>query len=276
MPQVNRWQRGGLAWRREPRLSRMLGVSLGIHLCGLIVAAGFLSVQQPLVRKPVYMVDLVTLPVANPQAGRPDAAPGKVKPVQKPKPATKPIAKPKPVVKPEPKPKPKPKPQPKPQPVVKSVPKPAPQPVPKKSYDDVLQEIAKKRRAQERSDLEAKLQALMGQDTRATKSEAPLGEVTGQGTEAGVGFGLWLQSYYTDHWKLSKYQIPNLDLEARVEVEFGPRGFLKNFRIIETSGNLNFDNSLKATILSLEKLPREPQKRFVETIYFNLKDMQER
>ncbi len=141
-----RWQQ--LQSVFEPGFKQMLLISVLLHLLVPVLYYAPFFPKHKIEKPPVYRVNLVNKIVKNPQAGRPEAAPVKKKPVVKPKPkpepkpAVKPTPippKPKPVpVKPkpepippktEPKPKPKPEPvKPKPEPVK---PKPEPQPAPK-------------------------------------------------------------------------------------------------------------------------------------------------
>jgi colicin import membrane protein len=260
----NRFIRRPGMFSPEPKFGRMLGASLLLHLFVVLVFAGVLIPRMKSEPRPVYVVDLVNLPVANPQAGRPDATPK-----QKPAP---PAPKPKPVVKPKPKAAVKPAPKPKPQPAAKPKIKPAP----KKDYQDTVSAIEKLKRQKEIEQLKQSLSAMATQDTRqAEVVKAPLGEVTGSGTEAGVGRQTWLQAYYKQAWSLSKYQVSQLDLAATVQVVFDARGYLKDYRVIEKSNDQRFDDSVTQAVRSLEQLPSEPGQQVEYTIHFNLKELME-
>lgn len=250
----------------EPKFSRMLGASLILHLVVVLVFTGVLIPRMKTESRPVYVVDLVNLPVANPQAGRPDATPK-----QKPAP---PAPKPKPVVTPKPKASPKPAPKPKPKPQAAA--KPAAKPAPKADYQDALSAIEKLKRQKEIEQLKQSLSAMASQDTRQVEAvKAPLGEVTGSGSEAGVGRQTWLQAYYKQVWSLSKYQVSRLDLAASVLVVFDARGYLRDYRVVEESGDQRFDDSVTQAIRSLEQLPDEPGQKVEFTIHFNLKELME-
>ena len=95
----NRRLRQGVAGRPDVKLGRMVLVSLGLHLIVFLIFSGLILPRFGRVRPPVYFVDLVNLPVARPQAGRPDVRPEPAKP--KPAAAQK-------VTRPEPKPAPPP------------------------------------------------------------------------------------------------------------------------------------------------------------------------
>lgn len=258
----------------EPKFGRMLGVSLVLHLVLVLLFAGVLIPRAKSDPRPVYVVDLVNLPVANPQAGRPDAAPQakQVKPIAEPKPAPKPVVKPKPAPQPKPAPAPKPVAKPKPQP------KPAPvaPPPPKADYQDALSAIDKLKRQQEIDRLKQTLAGLQTQDTRAEPIKAPLGETTGLGSEAGVSRQSWLQEKYKQAWSLSKYQVSRPDLEVSVQVVFDARGHLRDYRILTKSGDQRFDDSVTQAVRSLERLPEEPGRQVEYTLHFNLKDLTDR
>lgn len=246
--------------RPEPRLASMLGLSVAVHLLVVLLFAGVLLPRMPRETKPVYVVDLVNLPVARPQAGRPDARPAPAKPAPKPT-APKPSA-----------PVPKAKPQPTSAPKPAAKPKPAPQP--KVDYKSAESAIEKMKRKAEMEKLKADLAAMAANDTRKLPAvKAPLGEEKGTGDQAGVGYQLWLQSYYKQAWSLSKYQVSRLDLETVVTVTFDARGYLKNYTIDTASGDERFDASVTAAVRSLERLPNEPGKTVVETVRFNLKEL---
>ncbi|RME34606.1 MAG: hypothetical protein D6794_10350, partial [Deltaproteobacteria bacterium] len=145
---------------RDPGLGTMLAASLVLHLLIGLVFGGYLVPHRSAPPPPAYMVDLVNLPVARPQAGRPD---GRVKKKKTAKKVVKKVAA-----------KPKPKPRPKPKPVVKRVvkkvapkapvartklAKPKPKAVPKQDYRQVESAIDKLRRAKEREALKQQLAA---------------------------------------------------------------------------------------------------------------------
>jgi outer membrane biosynthesis protein TonB len=262
---------------REPRLGTMMSVSLGLHVVLVLLFSGFLMPKFRDPRPPTYMVDLVHLPVKDPQAGRPDGTPKElVKPEPEPKPKPKPVVAPKPKPAPVPAPVPKPKPKAQPKPVAVKPAKPKPKPVPQKSYQDTESVIDKLRRERERDALKQKLAAMGTSDTRATKTtKAPLGEMTGTGKESGVGFRTWLQQAYKNAWSLSKYQVSRSDLETEVEVVYDARGFLRDYTIKSASGDRRFDDSVTQAIRTVDRLEPPPEREIRELIKFNLKDLLE-
>jgi hypothetical protein len=258
----NRYTRRGARSPGEPKIGRMFLLSLGLHLVLFLVFSGVLIFQGERDRRPVYYVDLTKMPVANPQAGRPDARP---KTTKKKKPAKKTVKKP----------------------VKKAVvTKPKSQPKPLKVDSDA--EIQKKLKAmqdkqQRRNEMEAlkqQLAALAAGDTRSEDdlgSEAPLGEPDAQGDEAGISELRWLKAYIKQNWSLSQYQVRRTDLEATVWVIYSSSGRLVDFSLQKESEESRFNESIKKAILKSKQLEFEPgfanQK---VTITFNLKDLLDR
>ena len=239
-------------------------VSLGFHLILFLVFSGVLVFQGERDRRPVYYVDLTKLPVANPQAGRPDARP---KTTKKKKPVKQVVKKP---VKKAPVSKPKPE-------TVKPV-------VPEISDSAIEKKLAamqeKQQKRQEIEDLKQQLANLAAADSRdedTLVSEAPLGMPDGQGDEAGVSQLLWLEEFIKANWSLSQYQVTRTDLEATAWVIYNKDGTLIDFSLPDGSGERIFDDSIKAAILKSRQLDFEPgfanQK---VTITFNLKDLLDR
>ncbi len=272
--------------RNEPRLSSLLGISLAMHIVVFVLFSGVLFGTSPVERRPVYFVDLSKMPVLNPQAGRPDGGPApKAKPAAKPKTAA---PTPQPVAQPASKPeasKPKPTPvdnkpavtQPTP---VKTSSKPAePASKPAEAGQSVQDKIAAMRqnqqRQQELADLKSKIAALSGDDTsgKSYGSGAPLGMPDGSGDEIGVDQQTWLQAFYKENWSLSKYQVARRDLQATVHVSYSADGTLTNYRFVESSGDANFDDSLKKAILKTKVLPFKPGRTLQFDVVFNLKDL---
>jgi TonB family protein len=230
--------------------------------------------------RPVYHVDLVNLPVMNPQAGRPDARPEPAKAPAKP-------AAPEPVKTPPPAP---PKTKAKPEAVKVAKPeavKPAiqpkkpvatPKPAPKEpSYDKTTSDIEDMRRKKAIEDLKQQFAQLSAKDSRqgAGLPGAPAGMMDGKGTEAGTAYDVWLHEYLKKAWTLSKYQVSRRDLKATVKLTFDAQGNLLDYNFIKKSGEERFDDSVRKAILQLKKLPNPPGSRMEKEIVFNLKDLLE-
>ncbi len=264
----------------------MVVLSLGLHLLIVVLFAGGLFPHAPRKREPLYFVDLTNLPVKNPQAGRPDAVP----PEKTKKPAPKPAMQPEPppkveTVKPQllpPKPMPKAPVKAEPSPAVKTPPKKAPprpaetQPRPQENYGNALDAIDKLRREKEIADLKKQLAALSTSDSRqAAPSETPLGMATGKGSEAGPDEQEWIRKYLKERWNLSKYQVSRRDLLAETTIIWDAQGQLIDYKIIKSSGNPTFDESVRKAILKAKQLPFRPERRLEVPAQFNLKDLLE-
>ncbi len=288
------FQRQSAGERKEAGFGRMLLVSLGIHLAVVGLFSGLLLPRMQRDLRPVYYVDLVNLPVRDPQAGRPDARPPspaasapKAAPPQ-PAPAPKPQAPP---------PAPTPAPAPKPPPPVAAAPKAAPAPAPKAAppasrpaepprpapppaatEQELAQRLEQMRRQREREELRERLAQLAQQDTRqAPASNAPVGMPEGRGSEAGVDEKTWIQAFLRANWALSEYQVGGrLDLVARVQIKYGASGLLADYRILKGSGDVNFDESVKRAILKEKQLPFKPERTLDLEVEFNLKDLMNR
>jgi colicin import membrane protein len=276
----------------EPRLGRMLLISLGLHL-GTLLLIYIGPYQQPSRKeiRPVYHVDLVNLPVANPQAGRPDAQPQPPKPAPKvaetpPAPPLPPppeaVRLPEPVKPPPPKPAPPPVAKAEPKPIAPAKPVPVPvKPEPKVSAREeaaAQARIDQMRTQQEREALKRRLDELARGNSRAAApaSEAPLGMPTGRGSEAGVDEKTWLQAFFKENWRLSEYQVTRRDLQAVARVIYSAEGELLDYSLAP-SGDAVFDDSVKRAILKEKKLPFRPGRRLELTdVIFNLKDLMDK
>lgn len=266
-------------------LGRMLLISFVVHLVIFGLFAGDFFPRRKFEQPKAIRVNLANLPVANPQAGRPDAVKQAKKPKKK-KPAKKITAKKppqKPVVPPKPKPKPKPKPtKPKPQPKKPVVTKPA---VDQEKLRQQRLEALRKQRAEEQErqqrqqkidELKQRLAQLNAEPGNETKGpDAPVGEIDGKGTEEGVSHSRWIQEYIQQQWRLSKYQVAGRDARAKVKVIYSSKGTLLDFQFLEKSGVTQFDESLKNAILKSRELPNPLGKRVEYDINFNLDEMQE-
>ena len=153
--------------------------------------------------------------------------------------------------------------------------------MPKANYDETLKTIEAmqqaKQRQQEIDELKAKLAELAKNDTRkqAAPAAAPVGMPEGHGDQAGVEQRAWLQAFFKANWRLSKYQVPNRNLEARVTVRYDAAGNLLGYKMEKLSGDRAFDDSVKRAVLLYPKLPFDPGHPIEEEVVFNLKDLLE-
>ncbi|WP_305043636.1 TonB C-terminal domain-containing protein, partial [Geoalkalibacter sp.] len=158
-------------------------------------------------------------------------------------------------------------------------PKPEPKPDTRQAdLDKRMAELREQaRRQEERAALDKSLAALTAKDTRGGSPipDAPLGMPDGRGTEAGASYAAWMNEFFRQQWKLSKYQVSRLDLEAELVIIYDARGNLIDYRCVRESGDRVFDDSVRAAILREKKLPFEPGRRWEERYVFNLKDLME-
>jgi TonB family protein len=251
-----------------------LFASLGVHLAVVLLFSGVLLPRFQRDLRPVYHVDLVNLPVKNPQAGRPDAQPEPAKAPAKPaapepaKPKAKPeavkVAKPEPVKPAAVKPK-----KTEAAPVKTSEKKTA-------AEEAALQERFRQMQArQEREDIKKRLDEMATKDSRqaAAVPNAPVGSLTGKGTEAGTAWDEWLRAFFKSNWSLSKYQVSRPGLEAKVRINYDAQGNLIDYKFLTPSGDTTFDDSVKKAILFDKKLPKQPGERLDIVVVFNLKEL---
>jgi colicin import membrane protein len=290
----------------DPRIGRYFLLSLILHLAAVLVYSGVFAPRQVREHRPVYYVDLSRLPVANPQAGRPDGSSqaGAKAPAPKPvAPAAAAPAKPAPpapvkTAAPAPKPaeaaKPaavkqkaaqqavaRPQAQKKPTAPVASQPEKAAtgKAAAETNYQQTLQAMEamreKAQRQQERDALKDKIAALGAMDSRTGAGDAPLGMADGKGTEAGVSQELWLQTWLKENWSFSRYQASRRDLEAVTRITYDAEGRLLGYEFLKESGDRGFDDSVIKAILKGKQLAFKPGRRLAVEVIFNLKDLKE-
>lgn len=291
----NHFQRRGSDFHPDPKIGRLLLLSLILHLVLVLVFSGALSHHSPPPKRPVYYVDLTQLPVANPRAGRPDGRSDTSKAAGKSAPA--PAKKAVPAAKKAVLPTPAKKAIKQSKPAAKKTKKTAAtktarksQTVAKKpttasqatansgaSYQAAMSAVEKIRRKQQMAALKDKLAALANSDSRTGGSgggsSAPLGMPDGTGDQAGVSQELWLQERLTKNWSLSKYQVVRRDLEARVAITYNAQGALTGKTFKKSSGDSTFDDSVTRAILKSRQLEFKPGRKLEVVVIFNLKDL---
>ncbi|MCD4689656.1 MAG: TonB C-terminal domain-containing protein [Desulfuromonadaceae bacterium] len=291
----NHFQRRGADFHSDPKIGRIVLLSLILHLVLVLVFSGSFSHHNSPPKRPVYYVDLTQLPVANPRAGRPDGQSGAPKAVKKSTPA--PIKKRPPTVKRAAPPTPAKKTIQPSRPTTKTVKKTTAKAVSKTqpaaktaatssqasanndtNYQTAMSAVDRMRRNQKRAALKEKLAALASSDSRTGTvagggSNAPLGMPDGTGDQAGVSQERWLQARLTKNWSLSKYQVVRRDLECRVRITYNSAGVLTGKEFIKTSGDSTFDDSVTRAILKSRQLEFNPGRQLQVTVTFNLKDL---
>ncbi len=250
----------------EPGMRRMLLLSFLLHLIVPVILSGVLKITHKTPKVPVYRVNLVNKPVKNPQAGRPDAAPTAKKKAVKEKAAAKkiPVKTTKTV---------------KTKPVEKKV-EPTKTIKPDKTAVNSLEKrLAEMKAAAERKAKLDKIKAALAvQQAELGKPDvqAPIGEPDGKGDEIGISSIRYVEGFITEQWRLSQYQLPNLDLQAEVKVIYSTEGKMRSWSFVEKSGNAMFDDSLRRAILKSRDLGQTLPVAGEFEIIFNLKDLQNR
>ncbi len=276
----------------------MLVVSFIIHVVLLLLFSGVILPKMKTPPKPVYVVDLVNLPVKDPRAGRPDVrkgpektepTPGASAPEPKPdavplppKPEAKPeVVKPEPPKpKPKPEPKPEPKPTPKPTPKAEAKPKPEkPKPADKPKVTDkdeasVTSALDKLQKKQEYAGVQDKIAAMAAARNKGSAGDVPIGMPDGKGSEEGVASDAWLQEYLKQAWRLSKYQVGRSDLETKMQLTFDAQGKLANYKFTKKSSDARFDDSVVRAVLQLKDYPVPALADARKDVVFNLKELQ--
>lgn len=267
MPEHYRHRLRQLQSLLEPGLRRMLLLSFVLHLIIPLLLSGVLRLTHKTPHLPVYRVNLVNLPVKNPRAGRPDAVPKH----KKRKPAKQVAAKTIP---------PKPSKTVKAEPVKKAPAKPVAKAKPDKAAQQALQQRLAAMRAEmaRQQKLDALKAAIAAQEKELNKPDvnAPVGEPKGTGDEIGVSTVRYIEGFIKEQWRLSQYQLPNLDLQAEVRVVYSAAGQMRHWEFVEKSGNSLFDDSLRRAILKSRDLGQALPTEGTFEITFNLKDLQNR
>ena len=287
----------------------MLVFSVLLHLFVVVYISGTLFEKRVEERRVSYKVNLVNRPVEKPRHGRPDASPVKKSiPRVKPKPQIR-----KPAVQPQAKPAPVKKvvlPPQKTQ-VQQKVEKKKIEPQKKKTATKPVRVEKQKPQAeivqpQQPMLSAAEIERLYQQDTQkrieeirrenatqdkiarlkkqlsslaAEESPAPvtvrarqLGSVTGTGVQVGVDMREWIKEYLSENWTLPKTYWKR-GLKARVEIFFDAQGYQSSYKMLDASGDIYFDDSVRQAVMRLQKLPAAPTQKRSYTITFDPEEM---
>jgi colicin import membrane protein len=212
--------------RHEPALSGMLCGSLLLHVGLFVLVATFRLLPPPAVEEPVYYVDIVNLPVANPRPGTPAPA----TPEAAPAPAAEPSSLSLP-----------------PKSTDKTTPVPAQKPA-KPGEDAAARELAERLARLER-DREAREEAAALEALRkklAAKSGAA-GMPKAGGGEAGSDYGAYVQSRLKDALA-STIVYQSKKPEAAVRLYIDKKGKLVRFVIEKSSRDKLFDDAVVRAI----------------------------
>ena len=247
--------------------------------------------------KPVYEVDLVSLPKAKPapqpaksEVKTPRSSQVKARPPQK-ESATKEVklarkkASPKPQqVKKLPKSQPQ-KAKKKPAPTIekKKAAKPEKKQAPKESAPsptrenvlsqalDDIQGLAPQEQEPE-SDQDVLARELASLSQSLAQQPGSSGKAAGAGTRTGVIYGRIVEQRVKNHWRYPKFgEGPNL--QAEVQITIAESGSIQDVKLVRSSGRSDFDTSVLKAVQETESLPKPPQPKLKTIIItFNLNE----
>jgi len=223
--------------RRYPGPGGMFALSLLCHLAvaSLIIWLNADAVFHP-AEEPVTYVDVVTLPVASPQAGTPAPA------QEKPQPAAAPLPPPAPAAMALPVPKPKPK---------AKLPPPVPGkaekgPAPVEDGREFNQRLEKLERQAEEN-RQAEVLARLKKGGAKGGAKGAVGMPGARGTQAGSDYASYIQSRLKDAFKdviASQTSAP----QVLVRISIGPDGRITNYRVEKKSGDPVFDDAVSRAV----------------------------
>jgi colicin import membrane protein len=216
------------SFRKEPGPGGMFSASLLLHLLLLAIIARFSLLSGPLpIAQVAYEVDLLNLPVAEPQAGDPGATTGSPAAAPPPPPPTETMTLPTP----------------------KAPPKPAaPALAPAKDADAFT-----RRMAELEQQAEARHQADALEKLRRKTGTAQAGVPGGSGTESGSDYTSYLHSRLMDAFKTTiTYQSKEPEVVVRLVID--GKGRIVASRIERSSGDKLFEDAALRAIAKAARL----------------------
>jgi colicin import membrane protein len=219
-------------------LRMMICYSVIIHVCVFVVAQKF-HFPTHFKEAPVYYVDILNLPVANPQAGVPSSGETSVPPSQPAPTGQREMSIPAKLPAKMPATKPEAKPTKKPEPVESS-----------REFDERIARLEREADARHAaSALESLKKRGMG--------KGPAGMPGGKGTEAGSDYASWLKSRLEDEFRSTiAYQSKNP--EVYIKLAISQNGRFTRQQIVQSSRDKLFEDSVFRAIALAEKNLRPP------------------
>jgi colicin import membrane protein len=210
---------------KEPGFGWMLLCSVVVHLACYFLLVKFHFSPLPLKEGPVYYVDIINLPVANPRAGSP-SSPGGAPPATARQEMTLPVKSPN-----------------------NSTPKPAPSTRKPAETDRQFQErMAKIERDVEFNKTLSALGSKVGTGGKGGQSGMP----GATGTEAGSDYASYIRSRLTDAFATTiSYQSKNP--EAMVRLTIGKNGRVTGLRFEKSSKDRLFEDCVRRAIAKAEQ-----------------------
>ena len=231
--------------RREAGPWLALFFSIAIHLAlGLILQKTHLT-SATFREEPVYYVDVVNLPVANPQMGSPTVDAG-TPPPPEPAPRQPEMAQPQKKAEQAPKSAKTAKPEPT-----------ARKPVAEESGKEFEERLAKLERKAEASYQESAVDALRRKMAGSGKSAPALGMPKGSGSAAGSDYAQYIQSRLRDAFEQTNTSNNN-QLEVTVRLAIGKDGRITRQKVEKGSSDRLFETGVFSAIARAEKSFRPP------------------
>lgn len=236
-------------------------LSLLLHaLLFFTLAGGWFPRARVAEKTPVYYVDLLRPPVANPRAGRPEPrapAPAPAAADVPPAPSAAAV---------------------KPLPAAKSA------AAAKAAAQAAERELEKKmeqlREAEEQRTYEERLKKMIQRSTRQVLPTVPVGVPEGKGAEEGTASRAYAQAFIQQNWALSPYLLADArqmaGIEAKVRLTYDKDGRMVSFRFEQESRDRQFDESVRRALTKSRQLPQPLPERLEDVlVIFNLKTMAE-
>ena len=187
---------------------------------------------------------------------------------------------PEPAPEPEPEPAPEPEPEPAPAPQPKPAPKPNPTPKPKQqkriSYKDFLKKNPEKRNSNPQRQRTTPRKVKVGSVKASFSNINQIANISASATTGAAmknelaAYAQYIHSMAKRNW------VPPQDLYEELETEISfvvsKSGVISAFRIIRSSGNSAFDNSVATTFKSISLMPPPDKQQHTITLTFSSVD----
>ncbi len=179
---------------------------------------------------------------------------------------------------PEPEPAPEPEPEPAPAPQPKPAPKPNPTPKPKQqiSYEDFLKKNPEKRNPKPQRQRTTSRKVNVGSVKASFPNINQIANISASATTGAAmknklaAYAQYIHSMAKRNW------VPPQDLYEELETEISfvvsKSGVISAFRIIRSSGNSAFDNSVATTFKSISLMPPPDKQQHTITLTFSSVD----
>lgn len=179
---------------------------------------------------------------------------------------------------PQPEPEPAPEPEPEPAPKPKPAPKPNPTPKPKQqiSYEDFLKKNPEKRNSKHQRQRTTPRKVNVGSVKASFSNINQIANISASATTGAAmknelaAYAQYIHSMAKRNW------VPPQDLYEELETEISfvvsKSGVISAFRIIRSSGNSAFDNSVATTFKSISLMPPPDKQQHTVTLTFSSAD----